>query len=96
VHPYITELIAAQRAADMRAAAAAHRLARAAQADHGASRRLGTHLALLLPVQRGGANAARPKPARQAGAVGSCEAVLAPFAATTNDSDSEVLCNVGR
>jgi hypothetical protein len=35
VHPYVTQLIAEQRIADMHAAAAAHRLARAAKASSG-------------------------------------------------------------
>jgi hypothetical protein len=49
VHPYITKLISEQRAADMRAAAAAHRLARAAKASNSASRR---RSARQVPAQR--------------------------------------------
>jgi len=39
VHPYLSMLVAEQRAADMRAAAAAHRLARSARSSRGASPR---------------------------------------------------------
>ncbi|HTA11436.1 MAG TPA: hypothetical protein VK836_23150 [Streptosporangiaceae bacterium] len=39
MHPYLSMLVAEQRAADMRAAAAAHRLARAARSTRGASPR---------------------------------------------------------
>jgi hypothetical protein len=57
VHPYVTKLISEQRAADMRAAAAAHRLARAAKAGNSASMR---RSARQVPAQRPGPLHDRP------------------------------------
>jgi hypothetical protein len=60
VHPYITKLVAEQRTADLRAAADAYRLARAAKvSSNGASRRTARHVPWHRTAQSDGPVAAR-------------------------------------